>query len=71
MFRLPAVSAPFLAVFATEVEVMGWGTRPEDVEGFLPEGARVEEIEGAGHFMHIEQPQVVADLVLDFVGRPR
>jgi len=23
-----------------------------------------------GHFVHIEQPQRIADLVLDFVGRP-
>ncbi|MFT7395272.1 MAG: pimeloyl-ACP methyl ester carboxylesterase, partial [Candidatus Azotimanducaceae bacterium] len=27
-----------------------------------------EVLEGVGHFVHVEQPQLVADLVLDFFG---
>ena len=41
---------------------------------FLPDGARCEVLEGIGHFVHIEQPQLVAELALDFlrthVGSP-
>jgi pimeloyl-ACP methyl ester carboxylesterase len=34
---------------------------------FLPEGGRVELLEGVGHFVHIEQPDLVADMILDFL----
>lgn len=68
MQRLPGLSMPFMACLGLEREVMGWGTRPEDVDGFLPPGARFEVMAEVGHFMHIEQPQRVADLVLDFIG---
>lgn len=71
MLRLPGLSMPFMAVLGLELEVMGWGTRPEDVVPFLPAGARFETLAGIGHFMHIEQPQLVADMVLDFIGAPR
>ena len=38
-------------------------------EAFLPaEGSRVEVVDGAGHFLHLERPDVVERLVLDFVG---
>jgi pimeloyl-ACP methyl ester carboxylesterase len=39
------------------------------VEPVLPEGSRVEIVDGAGHFMQLDQPDVVADHILDFVGR--
>lgn len=71
MHRLPAIGAPLLAVLATEPEVMGWGTRLEDIEGLLPAGARVEVAEGIGHFCHVEAPRRMADLVLGHVGAPR
>ena len=32
-------------------------------------GARLAEISHAGHFMHLEQPAAVADVVLDFLGQ--
>jgi pimeloyl-ACP methyl ester carboxylesterase len=70
MLRLPGLSMPFMAVLGLELEVMGWGTRPADVLPFLPPGARFEQLEGIGHFMHIEDPVLVLDLVNDFVGRP-
>lgn len=39
------------------------------VEPVLPAGSRVEIVYGAGHFMQLEQPDVVAGHILDFVGR--
>ena len=70
MQRLPGVSMPFLGVLACEVEVMGWGTRPEDVEPNLPLGGRLETLEGVGHFVHIEQPELICDMICEFLGAP-
>jgi pimeloyl-ACP methyl ester carboxylesterase len=39
------------------------------VEPVLPEGSRVEIVDGAGHFMQLDRPDVVAAHILDFVGR--
>lgn len=68
--RLPGLSMPFMAVFGLEPEVMGWGTRRDDVERYLPDDAVLHELEGVGHFVHIERPDLVAELVADFVGAP-
>ncbi len=39
------------------------------VEALLPgEGSRVELIEGAGHFLHLERPDEVNRLIVDFLG---
>ena len=70
MNRIPAIGAPFLALLATEPEVMGWGTQLSDIEPLLPSGGRVELLDGVGHFVHIEKPDLVAGLVLDHIGRP-
>jgi pimeloyl-ACP methyl ester carboxylesterase len=67
MLRLPGIGVPVMGVLGLDLEIMGWGTRPEDVVPYLPPGARFEELEGVGHFVHIEQPRLVADLVLDFL----
>lgn len=67
MLRLPGIGVPFLGVLGLELEVMGWGTRPADVIPNLPPGGRLEALEGVGHFVHIEQPRLVADLVLEHV----
>ncbi len=68
MNRLPGLSVPFLGVLALAPEALGWGTRPEDVRPYLPPGALLEVYEDAGHFVHIEQPRRVADLVLEFLS---
>jgi pimeloyl-ACP methyl ester carboxylesterase len=70
LLRLPCLAMPFLGILATELEEMGWGTTVDDVRPSLPEQGRVEAAVGVGHFVHIEQPRVVADLVLEFVGSP-
>ncbi len=70
MMRLPGMGMPVLGILGLEVEVMGWGTLPEDIVPNLPAGARFVPLEGVGHFVHIEQPELVADLVLEFLPCP-
>jgi len=70
MYRMAGLGMPFLGVLGLEVEEMGWGTTPGDVVPWLPEGARFVELPGAGHFVHIEQPAVIAEHVLALIGTP-
>lgn len=67
MARLPGLSAPLLAVLGTQPEVMGWGTPAADVRPYLPPGSELVEYDDIGHFLHIEQPHRIAELVLDFL----
>jgi pimeloyl-ACP methyl ester carboxylesterase len=69
MDRLPGLGVPMLAVLGMQPEMMGWVTPPDEVEAHLPPGSRVVPIEDAGHFVHIEQPERIAGLVLDFLGK--
>ena len=69
LMRLPGLAMPFLGVLGLEYEEMGWGTKPEDVMGYLPPGARFVPLEGTGHFVHIEQPEVVAGLILELLAQ--
>ena len=46
MLRLPGIGVPVMGVLGLELEVMGWGTRPEHVRPYLPAGARFEALEG-------------------------
>lgn len=68
MARLPALGVPFLGVLGLELEEMGWGTRPGDVDAYLPPGARFETLDGVGHFVHIEAPELVADMIGEFLS---
>lgn len=68
MAHLPGVGLPFLAVIGLEPEVMGWGTLPEDVVPYLPPDGELVALEGIGHFLHIEDPHRIRDLVVDFIG---
>ena len=68
MMRLPDIGVPVLAVLGTEADPMGWGTQAEDVLSHLPPGGRLVQLEGAGHFVHIEQPHEVAALVLELLA---
>jgi pimeloyl-ACP methyl ester carboxylesterase len=68
LLRMPGLGMPFLGILGTEMEEMGWGVKPSDVEPFLPPGAEFHSLD-TGHFVHIEQPDAVAALVLDFLRR--
>jgi pimeloyl-ACP methyl ester carboxylesterase len=70
MLRMPGLAMPVLGVLGLQPEEMGWGTQADDVEPYLPPGATFVPLEDTGHFVHIEQPGRVADLVLDFLGDP-
>jgi len=62
------VSVPVLAVVGSEPDT--WGPLPEPLLGDRLDHFPVVEravVEGAGHFMTIERPQAVAELVLGFL----
>lgn len=67
MARLASLPVPLLGLLATESEPMGWETRVSEVKPYLPPRAEVVQMDGVGHFIHIEQPQRTAALVLDFL----
>ncbi|HUC31956.1 MAG TPA: alpha/beta hydrolase [Ilumatobacteraceae bacterium] len=66
--RLPGLGMPFLGVLAGQQEPMGWGTNPAHIQPLLPPDGRLEVLHDAGHFVHIEQPERVAGMVLDFMN---
>jgi pimeloyl-ACP methyl ester carboxylesterase len=41
------------------------------VEKVLPDGSELAIVERAGHFLQLEQPEVVARHIVDFLGQPR
>jgi pimeloyl-ACP methyl ester carboxylesterase len=68
MYRMAGLGMPVLGVLGLAPEEMGWGTDPDDVRPWLPRHARFVPLADTGHFVHIERPDVVADLVLDFLS---
>ncbi len=70
MMRMPGLAMPVLGVLGLENETMGWGTQADDVTPWLPPGARFVPLEGIGHFVHVEAPELVSSLVLEFLGSP-
>jgi pimeloyl-ACP methyl ester carboxylesterase len=66
--RLPGLNMQFLGFLAGVHEEMGWGTKFEDVRPFLPYGGQLRLLDGVGHFCHIEQPQMIADAVIEMIG---
>lgn len=65
--RLKSLEIPMIGLTATVEEEMGWGTKPERILPHLPHGARLVPFDDTGHFIHIEHPREVADLVLEFL----
>ena len=70
LMRMAGLGVPFYGMLVEIEEEMGWGTVPDDVRPYIPEGGRLEILEGVGHFAHIEDPHGVADRMLDFLGGP-
>ena len=68
MMRLPDIGVPVLAILGAAPDPMGWGTPVSDVLSHMPPGGHLEVLDDVGHFVHIEQPRVVADLVLEHLG---
>lgn len=64
--RLHRIKAPTLFLRGRQDRVV----KEDYVRGFcsLVPGASFETIEGAGHFPHIEQPEIFADRILRFAG---
>ena len=65
--RLTGLGMPMLGVIGTEPEEMGWGTDPEELRPFLSPGSRLVVLEDTGHFVHIERPDEVVALTLEFL----
>ena len=62
--RLPGLTPPLLGILASRGA--GLETREKDLVPYLPPRAEVVTFEESGHFVHIEFPDEVARLVLDF-----
>lgn len=68
MEHLAALDVPFLGVLSGVADdPMGWKSRRGDVAPYLPPGGRLEYLDDVGHFLHIEQPRFIADMVIDFL----
>ena len=63
LHRLRDLRPPLLGLTATIEEEMGWGTKADAIRPYLPPGGRIIPFDDTGHFIHIEQPRRVADLV--------
>lgn len=66
--RMAALNMPFLGLLGTFDEPMGWGARPRDVLPWIPSSGRLEVLEGIGHFIHIEEPERVSKMILEFLS---
>ena len=59
---------PVLYLHGQDDGCMGSGIIDDAVRAVFPEeGSRVEIVPGTGHFLHLEQPDVVNRLIVDFV----
>jgi pimeloyl-ACP methyl ester carboxylesterase len=67
MERLPGLAVPLLGIVGLIPEEMGWGQSAQTLAPYLPPGARIVEFADSGHFVHIEKPREVAELVLEFL----
>lgn len=66
--RLAGLDVPMLGILGLVPEQMGWGARPEELSPYLPPDGRLIAFDDTGHFVHIERPDEVARLVLEFLG---
>ena len=68
LLRMKGFGGPFIGIMGTEIEMMSWGTLPEDVEPYIPRLGKLIAMEDTGHFIHVERPQAVADHILEFLN---
>jgi pimeloyl-ACP methyl ester carboxylesterase len=68
LLRLPGLAVPFLGMLAGVEEPMGWATTREVLAPHLPADAELHVFEDTGHFIHVERPREVADLVIRFLA---
>jgi pimeloyl-ACP methyl ester carboxylesterase len=66
--RMASLPIPFLGLLGTIDEPMGWGARARDILPWIPAGGHLEVLEDIGHFIHIEAPEKVAAMVLEFLS---
>lgn len=68
--RMRDLQRPFLGLKAGIAEERGWGghVHPKYIEPYIPKGGKLVYYEEAGHFIHVEYPDEVARLVLDFLA---
>ena len=68
--RIGGVSCPVVILHGTRDEVVPFrmGRRLAEEAARTGRAVRFVPLEGVGHFVHIEQPRTVADLVLEFLS---
>ena len=66
--QLKTLEMPLLGFVATVTESMGWGTNADAIRRYMPPGREIITLPDTGHFIHIERPNEVAPLVLDFLS---
>lgn len=68
LFRLAGLAVPFLGLLGGVQEDMGWGTEKMDVQPWLPQRGQLHVLDDVGHFVHIEKPDEVAQMTLEFLS---
>ncbi|MCK2217789.1 alpha/beta hydrolase [Actinomadura sp. ATCC 31491] len=63
----PGVRGPVLYLHGAQDGCLG-AALAKDAAANLPEGSRAEVVPGAGHFLHLERPDEVNRLILDWLG---
>lgn len=66
--RLMSVTIPMLGVIGMVPEEMGWGTTEETIRPYMPADSELVVFEESGHFVHIERPLQVSEVILAFLG---
>ncbi|MGO9451679.1 MAG: alpha/beta fold hydrolase [Candidatus Binataceae bacterium] len=62
----PPVNVPSMIIYGRDDGCIG-ADLLEGMETFFPKGLRKEIVDGAGHFVHQEKPDLVNRLILDFL----